>query len=412
MDSHRPRPHLSRSAAFWTSSGIIVTILAASSAPSPLYPFYEETIGLTHIDISFAFSGYPIGLLLALLIAGSISDHLGRKPVIIVSLAGLICSMVLLLVATATPVLIAGRLLQGLSTGVALGAVGAYLVELAPVGRPHLASLVNSAGAVIGTAVGAILGSVAALVWPSTPMVVFGLLLVIFAGELVSISLSPESWRRVPGLAASLVPRIHIPRRVRREAPWTMLGLFLAWAASSVTLSLAPVLLSDLVGGSGAILGAVVVLTMCLPGAVAAFVLAKQSAATIMIVTVISLIPGAGLTILGTSLSSLTAYLAGTAIAGIGVGASLLGALRMLTTAADPEHRAGAISAVYVAAYVGLALPTILVGALASTLGLANAFLAFEAAVVAFAVVSLIGLVLTTRPGPPGPASAQFKEAT
>lgn len=392
-----PRARLGNRGAVAVTGAIVVTLLAASSAPSPLYPYYEGYVGLSHADISLAFSGYPVGLLIALLITGSISDHLGRKPVILGALAGLMASMLILLVAQNTLALVTGRFLEGTATGVALGAVGAYLVEVVPPTRPGLASLVNSAGAVIGTAVGAVLGGAAAIIWQTSPMIVFGILFTAFTLEFVAMAFCPETWRRVPGLAASLMPKVYVPSSVRGRAVWTMLGLFLAWSLSSVTLALAPVLLRDFTDGPSAVYGGLVVLTMCLPGALATFLLARYSATTIMLITVASLVPSAALSIGGIYTVSLPLYLGGTAIGGIGVGASLLGALRVMTPASTPEHRAGVISAVYIAAYLGLAVPAVVVGAFATGIGLQNAVLGYQVVLGLVAIANLIGLAAMSR---------------
>jgi hypothetical protein len=406
-------PHgglLSRGGAFAFQAAIVVTLLAASSTPTPIYPSYLSRWHLSDVDLSLAFSGYPVGLLAALLVGGSISDHLGRRPVIIGALAAEAMALLLIFFAVGAPGLVVGRVLQGVATGVALGAVGAYLVELASPARPRLPSLVNSAGAVIGTAVGAIVGGVAVAVIPSQPQDAFLLLVLVLAVELVGVALSPETWRGGPGLAASLVPHVHVPRSVRARAFWTLPGLFLAWAVSSVTLSFAPVLIGELAPGSSALLGGAIVIVMCIPGGVTTFLVSGRSAATIMIVTLVSLVPGAALMAIGVVTVSLPAYFAGTAIAGVGIGTSLLGGLRMLTPAAPPERRAAVISAVYVAAYCGLVLPSFVIGGAAAAAGLAPVYIVFAVSLGVLSIVTVTGVVATERRRPLPDPIAPLKE--
>lgn len=60
----------------------LATFFGASAAPTPLYRIYEENFSVSPVLITVIFAVYAFALLAALLIAGSISDHLGRKPVI------------------------------------------------------------------------------------------------------------------------------------------------------------------------------------------------------------------------------------------------------------------------------------------------------------------------------------------
>jgi MFS family permease len=60
----------------------LATFFGASAAPTPLYRIYQQEFAVTPVVITIVFAVYAFALLCALLIAGSISDHLGRKPVI------------------------------------------------------------------------------------------------------------------------------------------------------------------------------------------------------------------------------------------------------------------------------------------------------------------------------------------
>jgi len=66
---------------------ITVSYLASSSAPTPLYPIYQGDWGFSAMAISFVFGIYAIAVLGALLVAGRLSDYVGRRPVVIVATA-------------------------------------------------------------------------------------------------------------------------------------------------------------------------------------------------------------------------------------------------------------------------------------------------------------------------------------
>ena len=87
-----------------------------------------------------------------MLTAGSLSDHVGRRPVILAAIAVQVVAMAVLATAAGVPELVVGRVLQGLSTGAALGAIGAALLDL----DTRRGTVANAVSPPIGTAVGAL----------------------------------------------------------------------------------------------------------------------------------------------------------------------------------------------------------------------------------------------------------------
>ena len=73
----------------------LATFFGASAAPTPLYRIYQENFSLSPVLITVVFAVYAFALLAALLTAGSLSDHLGRKPVIFFALVLEIIAMAL-----------------------------------------------------------------------------------------------------------------------------------------------------------------------------------------------------------------------------------------------------------------------------------------------------------------------------
>lgn len=79
----RSRPLVS----FWLHAGVLALLMFAASAPSPLYPFCAAQWRLTSATVTEVFALYALALLAALLVAGRLSDHAGRRPVIVAALA-------------------------------------------------------------------------------------------------------------------------------------------------------------------------------------------------------------------------------------------------------------------------------------------------------------------------------------
>ena len=68
---------LGRTAAFWVLAVTLGMLLFASSAPSPLYIVYQGEWGFSEITLTSVFAVYALALLTALVVAGSVSDHVG-----------------------------------------------------------------------------------------------------------------------------------------------------------------------------------------------------------------------------------------------------------------------------------------------------------------------------------------------
>src|SRR2546422_4087911 len=78
---------LSRAASLYLLASITVSYLASSSAPTPLYPIYQAEWGFSSLAVSLVFGIYAVAVLGALLVAGRLSDYVGRRPVLIVATA-------------------------------------------------------------------------------------------------------------------------------------------------------------------------------------------------------------------------------------------------------------------------------------------------------------------------------------
>src|SRR6476659_2874229 len=80
----RDRP-LSAAASFALLASIMVSFLAGSAAPTPLYAVYQAAWHFSPITITVVFGIYAVAVLAALLVVGSLSDYVGRRPVLIVA---------------------------------------------------------------------------------------------------------------------------------------------------------------------------------------------------------------------------------------------------------------------------------------------------------------------------------------
>jgi MFS family permease len=111
---------LSPRAAFGLLTSILVTLLASSSAPTPLYATYQARWGFSPVAVTVVFGVYAVAVLVSLLVLGSLSDHVGRRPVLLTALVAQAGVMLLFATASGLDVLLLARVLQGLATGSAV----------------------------------------------------------------------------------------------------------------------------------------------------------------------------------------------------------------------------------------------------------------------------------------------------
>src|SRR5262245_9127849 len=154
---------LSTGTSFFLLASVVVTLLASSSAPTPLYPVYQAEWGFSAITTTVVFGAYAIAVLVALLVVGSLSDHLGRRPVLLVALGARAGPMWVVGTATGVPQLLTARVVQGLVTGAAIAAVGAGLLDL----DRTRGTVANAVAPMFGTGGGGLLGGVFAQYLPA-----------------------------------------------------------------------------------------------------------------------------------------------------------------------------------------------------------------------------------------------------
>jgi len=114
---------LTSGVAFGLLTSILVTLLASSSAPTPLYAVYQARWGFSPVAVTVVFGVYAVAVLVSLLVLGALSDHIGRRPVLTAALVAQAGVMLLFATASGLDVLLVARVLQGFATGAAVAAI-------------------------------------------------------------------------------------------------------------------------------------------------------------------------------------------------------------------------------------------------------------------------------------------------
>ncbi|MBV9949043.1 MAG: MFS transporter [Myxococcales bacterium] len=349
---------LSKSASFHLLASIILFFLAGSSAPTPLYAVYQAAWGFSPVTVTVVFGVYALAVLATLLVAGSLSDHVGRRPVLGVAALLQAVAMVLFATAQGVPALVLARVVQGLSTGAAAAAVGAGLLDV----DRERGTLANAVGPMLGTATGGILSGLLVQYLPAPTELVYALLGAIFVAQAIGVLFMPETASRRPGALRSLRPRFRMPAQVRGQLVVAAPALVSSWALVGFYGSLGPSLVRRIAGSTAPALGGLSLFVLASVGAMAVLFTRRHAATWVVMAGTVALAAGVGLTLVALEPASLGLFFVGTAIAGAGFGMAFQGAIRSVLPFAAEGERAGVLSVLYVIAYLSMGLPAVFAG--------------------------------------------------
>jgi MFS family permease len=364
-----------------------MVLLAGTNLPTPLYRGYERAFGFSPPVVTLIFATYVAVLIPSLLLAGPLSDAIGRRrvlvPAVLLALAGAVCFAL----ADGIVWLFTARALQGLSVGAASGALTAALVELEPHGSKPRAAMVASAALFAGIGTGPLLAGALAQYAPSPfvlPYLVEIVLLVLAAAAIAKIpDVRPSSrWRP---------RRPQVPRAIRAAFAGAGLMGFLAGAVTGLFLALVPSYAAELTGSTNlALAGALVALMFGASAASQKLAYGRQGRA-VALAGLMVILTGLVIFIAAGSAASLALLLASTIVAGVGQGLAFMAAVTEINLIAPPERRGDILSSFYVVTYLGAGLPVIGAGFLATAVGSVTAVQWFAAAA---AVICLPTLAL------------------
>lgn len=355
----------------------LFTVTFAVNLQAPLYSAYAAESGMGAAAVTIAFSAYVAGLMPTLLLLGGLSDRIGRRIPVAISLMLGALATGLLVVSPSWMSLIIARLLLGVGTGLATTAGTAYMAELMGTDHTRRAALVVTSATSLGFGGGALATGISLSLHGESffPASYWALFLVTPLLALAIMLFPPvDNTKQVSLFRWPVFPE--------NTAAFGM-AMALAWSTTGMTIAIIPLQLSA--HGYGNWTGLVIFLAifagfLCQP--LARRLSNSRALATGLLLTPLGflfLLSGAwlnsiGLVLLGTALSSASSY-----------GFTYLSALSEFSTRA-PENRARATAGMFVYAYVGFSIPVIGSGVLADMFGLLTAMSAFGLLLVAASI--------------------------
>jgi hypothetical protein len=375
--------------ALYLLASLVVSLLAASAAPTPLYAIYQRMWGFTPITITIVFGVYAVAVLVALLTLGRLSDSIGRRPVLLAALAVQILSMVVYATAGGVGELMGARIIQGLATGAALGAIGAGMLDV----DRERGALANALSPGLGTGSGALVSALFVQYLPAPTRLIYVALIGVFAAQAIGVALLRETVTPVPVTRTVFVPEVRLPRAVRGAVLAAAPVLFAVWALAGLYAALGPSIVAALTGNQSVVLGSASLTALTVTAVSSVYLLRNVPARTVLVWGIAGLVAGVAITLVALGAGSVALFFVGTAVSGVGFGAGFQGGIRTVVPVAEPHERAGVLSLLFVVSYLGMGVPAVAAGFGATDgLGLLGAARVYGLALIILAGLALAGL--------------------
>src|SRR5579862_7966889 len=121
---------------FWVVAFASLVVMALGTVPSPLYGLYRARDHFSLFMVTVAFAVYAVGVVVALLLAGHLSDLYGRRRLLLPAVGISIVSAIVFVAWKSLAGLLVARFINGISIGIVASTATAYLAELHAIGRP------------------------------------------------------------------------------------------------------------------------------------------------------------------------------------------------------------------------------------------------------------------------------------
>ena len=349
---------------FWLIALAFVTAMAFSTVPTPLYPLYQARLGFSTFMVTIVFAGYAVGVLASLLLAGHVSDWLGRKKVLISALVLELVAAALFLTEPSLPVLIAARVITGLGVGMITATATAHLHELHSAHRPDASpqrfEIVSTAANIGGLGIGPLVAGILAQYVDAPlrlPYLIFGALLLI---SIAAVALSPETVQvRFVAYRPQRISTDHGDPAGYLAA--TAAG-FASFAVFGLFTSLTPVFVGATLHHPSRALAGLIVFAVFGAAAAAQTLTSRLDARVRRTIGLLAQAAGVAVLAIGMYTTSLAAYLLGGIAAGIGAGVLFKSAIAAVAAMAGPGRRGEALAGLFLISYLGLALPAVGLG--------------------------------------------------
>ncbi len=356
----------------------LLLITLAVNISMPLFRVYAAAANFNNGQTALVFASYVLGMLPCYIFLGGLSDRVGRKPVLIISVLSAFCATAIITLWPNVFALVFARFFQGVALGLGMGTGAAYMSELL---QPHTHAATKAAGiASLFTAFGFGGGALATTFvllsgFTLVPFTYYILLAITFAGILFLLPL--------PKLKPIGGKLLRLPYFPQGSLPANT-AIAICWAATGVVIAIIPTQLAKF--GLTSYAGICLVLVNWTGAFIQPLIRKMEPVKSVKIGLL--LVPlGFALVILGCSTANLLVIFTGTAIVGMAAyGFSYLGGLALVANLGGMQ-KARAVSGYMFFGYVGFSIPAVCLGYFADHFGIINSLLLFECFIMLFSIV-------------------------
>lgn len=377
--------------------GALLVLYFASGSPIPLYSMYQEQMGLTHSQLSMASMWYLLGTVFPLLFLPRISNHLGRRPVTVMILAVSFSGCMTFAYISSPEMLMAGRLVQGIASGLGSSTIAAYVVDLSSDMPRWVGPTITSSAPTLGLATGAFLSGGLVQYAGIDPVAYFEVTMAAIAVFAAIIIFARETMPRRPGVIGSLVPRLTLPVNTGRLYAASTMIFVGTWALGGFSQSFSSAIVAEYFGSHDAFLSAAVFTSLLLPNALGSFLSKRFDVRDAQRYGMGAFACCTVMMLVSLTIGSLAMFMGFSIIAGVAQGIAFTGSVTEILSRAGQELRAGTFSTIYLTSYGGAAIPNLVVGMLPgdyTTVQILSGYVALI--IVMFAVM----LILSAKPYP------------
>jgi MFS family permease len=382
-------PQTSYKTSFAIIAATFALMTTGGTLPIPLYTLWGKEFGFGPETTTWIFAIYVFGTLLALIFFGGLSDQVGRRPLAIGALILAIASTLFFIFAANVPMLLAARLLSGFSVGLITSAATAALSELFRGRNKALPAIISTAANMGGLGLGPLLAGVFAQYLPAPTVLIF----VVFISLVVAVTaltfFVPETHPRTSGAKINWAPRVGVPALARTVYWKSALAVFPTFTLLGLFSSLTPRFIAQTLQIHNLAIAGLATFVLFEIGVTAQILFKSRRARKSLLLGLPLLILSLALVLAGFLNANVVLFAAGTVTGGFGAGLVFVGGLGQLTGVVDHESHAKSVSAFFIAAQSGLAVPVLSIGALTPTLGLTGATTAVIVTVTVLAAIAL-----------------------
>ena len=374
----------SHGSGFWAVTFAFLVVMAVATLPSPLYGLYRARDHLSALTITVVFAIFAGSTIAVLQRDSSIVARIGRRGMMLAAVATMMVAMGVLATWKDLPGLLIGRVITGVSVGLAAGTAVTYLVELRLRADPK-ASVVRARTIGTSVTVGAlgvgplIAGCLAQ--WVAQPLTVPYLVFVALGVvALAGLWTAPETGAPAPHATTTPAPPATTtpaatasappaatgnqlagsPRKIRLPVP-AAAGTLAAFSANGLFAGLSGLFLATTLHQPSHALSGVALFGVFAAGVASQLATARLQASRVLALGTVSMLAGLVLLVVSVRLAtpSLALFLIAGAMIGAGSGAVFKGTSGIVLAASPPQSRVAMTSALLIALYVGLSVPVI-----------------------------------------------------